>query len=94
MIDDTPRTHQFLAEHPSGFGMAIFARSLEREVANLQGEANVLADILWDAYEVIKTIEGESTEEEESLWQLRYSIATALAPYRPVPKPTIESGAT
>lgn len=33
MKDKTPRTHAFLAENSSGFGMAIFARQLERELS-------------------------------------------------------------
>ena len=33
MKDETPRTHAFLAENPNGFGMAIFARQLERELS-------------------------------------------------------------
>ena len=60
---------------------------------NIQGEANVLVAILRDAYEVIKTIEGESTEEEESLLQLRRSMALAFSTYNPIAKTTVESGA-
>lgn len=50
-------------------------------IENLLGEASVLADILRDAYAVIKTIEGENSDEEERLWQLRYMIEMALSPY-------------
>lgn len=53
-----------------------------QEIVNLRGEACVLASILSDANEVIKTIEAESTDEEDSLWQLRYAIEMALAPYK------------
>lgn len=60
---------------------------------NIQGEANVLVDIIRDAYEVIKTIEGESTDEEESLLQLRRSMALAFSTYNPIAKTTVESGA-
>lgn len=53
----------------------------QEQATQLRGEANVLADILRDAAKVIKTIEGESSEEEESLWKLRYMIDMALGPY-------------
>ena len=50
-------------------------------IANLKGESNVLASILRDAFEVIKTIEPENSDEEERLWQLRYMIEMAISPY-------------
>lgn len=53
----------------------------EIDVVHLKGENNVLASILRDAFEVIKTIEPENTDEEERLWQLRYMIEMAISPY-------------
>lgn len=50
-------------------------------IANLKGESSVLASILRDAFEVIKTIEPENSDEEERLWQLRYMIEMAISPY-------------
>lgn len=53
MKDETPRTHAFLAENSSGFGMAIFARQLEREIsaakadlAKLRVHAEAMAEVL------------------------------------------------
>ena len=53
----------------------------EIDVVHLKGENNVLASILRDAFEVIKTIEPENTDEEERLFQLRYMIEMAISPY-------------
>ena len=47
----------------------------------LKGECLLLADVLRDAYEVIKTIEGEDTDESDGLTSLCLSIAHALALY-------------
>lgn len=66
---------------------------LQTKIAQLEGECRVLADILRDAYEVTKVIEADDSDEHESLWQLNYAIATALAPYKPIPKDSVESGA-
>lgn len=55
--------------------------NLRREIVGLTGETHVLADILRDANEVIKTIEPENSDEEERLWQLRYMIEMAISPY-------------
>ena len=55
MKDETPRTHAFLAENSSGFGMAIFARQLERELsaakadlAKIRAHAEAMATTLDD----------------------------------------------
>ena len=61
------------------------------EVNKLRGECSVLADVLLDAAEVMKVIEADDSDEHESLWQLNYAIATALAPYKPIPKDSVES---
>ena len=47
----------------------------------LRGECVLLADVLRDAFEVIKTIEGEDTDESDGLTSLCLSIAHALALY-------------
>ena len=47
----------------------------------LRGECVLLADVLRDAYEVIKTIEGEDTDESDGITSLCLSIAHALALY-------------
>ena len=60
------------------------AQEIERANENerqLKGECLLLADILRDAFEVIKTIEGEDTDEIEKLSDLRMSIVYALAAY-------------
>ena len=53
----------------------------ERVEQLLQG-CNLLADVLRDAYEVIKTIEGENSDEVERLWDLRMIIEAALSGYQ------------
>lgn len=68
-------------------------KALVQERDNLRGGCSVLADVLWDAHEVTKVIEADDSDEHESLWQLNYAIATALAPYKPIPKDSVESGA-
>ena len=55
-------------------------RSHQRE-AMMKGECLLLADVLRDAFEVIKTIEGEDTDESDGLTSLCLSIAHALALY-------------
>jgi hypothetical protein len=52
-----------------------------KEIENLKGECLLLADVLRDAFEVIKTIEGEDTDESDKLTELRLAIAYALALY-------------
>ena len=55
-------------------------RSHQRE-AMMKGECLLLADVLRDAFEVIKTVEGEDTDESDKLTGLCLSIAHALALY-------------
>lgn len=47
----------------------------------LRGECVLLADVLRDAFEVIKTVEGEEQDECDKLTGLCLSIAHALALY-------------
>jgi hypothetical protein len=51
------------------------------EAKHLYGECLMLADVLRDAYEVIKTVQGEDSDECEKLQDLRMSIEYALAAY-------------
>ena len=55
-------------------------RSHERE-KQLYGECLLLADVLRDAFEVVKTVEGEEQDECDKLTGLCLSIAHALALY-------------
>lgn len=55
-------------------------RSNERE-RQLYGECLLLADVLRDAFEVVKTVEGEDADESDKLTGLCLSIAHALALY-------------
>lgn len=50
-------------------------------VEQLRQECNLLADVLRDAYEVIKTVEGENSDEDERLLDLRLTIDAALSGY-------------
>ena len=51
------------------------------EAKHLYGECLMLADVLRDVYEVVKTIEGEDSDEADKLAELRMSIEYALAAY-------------
>lgn len=51
------------------------------EAKHLYGECLMLADVLRDAFEVVKTIEGEDSDECDKLQDLRISIEYALAAY-------------
>lgn len=51
------------------------------EAKHLYGECLMLADVLRDAFEVVKTIEGEDSDECDKLQGLRMSIVYALAAY-------------
>ena len=55
-------------------------RSHQRE-AMMKGECLLLADVLRDAFEVVKTIEGEEQDECDKLTGLCLSMAHALALY-------------
>ena len=52
-----------------------------KEAEHLRQECNLLADVLRDAYEVIKTVEGENIDEDERLLDLRMTIAATLSGY-------------
>lgn len=54
---------------------------LRKRESELQGECLLLADILRDAYGVVKTIEGEDADESDKLTGLCLSMAHALALY-------------
>lgn len=54
-------------------------RAATEEAKNLRGECLMLADVLRDAFEVIKTVEGEEQDECDKLTGLCLSIAHALA---------------
>ena len=47
----------------------------------MRGECVLLADVLRDAFEVVKTVEGEDQDECDKLTGLCLSIAHALAFY-------------
>lgn len=51
------------------------------EAKHLYGECLLLADVLRDAFEVVKTIEGEEQDECDKLTGLCLSMAHALALY-------------
>lgn len=52
-----------------------------KECGHLRGECLLLADILRDAFEVVKTVEGEDSDECNKLSDLRMNIEYALAAY-------------
>ena len=54
---------------------------LRKRESELYSECLLLADVLRDAYEVVKTIEGEEQDECDKLSDLRMSIEYALAAY-------------
>ena len=54
---------------------------LRKRESELYSECLLLADVLRDAYEVVKTIEGEEQDERDKLSDLRMSIEYALAAY-------------
>lgn len=56
-------------------------KELHDENAGLKGECMMLADVLRDAFEVIKTVEGEDSDECDKLQDLRISIEYALGAY-------------
>lgn len=55
-------------------------RLCQRE-AMLEGECLLLADVLRDAFEVVKTVEADEQDESDKLTSLCLSIAHALALY-------------
>lgn len=71
-------------------------RSHQRE-AMMKGECLLLADVLRDAFEVVKTVEGEEQDECDKLTGLCLSIAHALALYdderiKRIKTPNVELG--
>lgn len=54
----------------------------DERIEQLRQECNLLADVLRDAYEVIKTVEGENSDEDERLHDLRMIIEAALSGYQ------------
>ena len=67
--------------HSKHFAVRPVCEEAAAEIENLKGECLLLADVLRDAFEVIKTIEGEDTDESDKLTELCLSIAHALALY-------------
>lgn len=77
--DEAMATHDAMREVATLLGEEA-ERANERE-QQLKGECLMLVDVMRDAYEVIKTIEGENSDEDEKLQDLRMSIECALAAY-------------
>ena len=67
--------------HSKHIAVRAICEEAAAEIENLKGECILLADVLRDAFEVIKTIEGEDTDESDGLTGLCLSIAHALALY-------------
>jgi len=67
--------------HSKHFAVRPVCEEAAAEIEKLKGECLLLADVLRDAYEVVKTIEGEDTDESDKLTGLCLSIAHALALY-------------
>ena len=61
--------------------MRTICEEAAQEIDQLKGECLLLADVLRDAYEVVKTIEGEDSDECDKLSDLRMSMEYALAMY-------------
>lgn len=71
-----------------GRGLSVLSKERSDEIdrlrkreSDLYGECLLLADVLRDAFEVIKTVEGEEQDECDKLTELCLSIAHALALY-------------
>lgn len=56
---------------------------LTEECKTLRGEQSVLARLLVQCDGVLSTLEGESTDEQERLDELRRAILAATVPHRP-----------
>ena len=69
-------------ESSDGVANAAILEAAER-LAELDGEALLLADIMRDAYGVISVIEADDSDEDESLHDLKISMSYALAMYDP-----------
>ena len=79
-IDEGSHSKHFAVAQLCREAAAEIKRSNERE-RQLYGECLLLADILRDAYGVVKTIEGEEQDECDKLTGLCLSMAHALALY-------------
>ena len=79
-IDEGSHSKHFAVGSLCREAAAEIERSNERE-RQLYGECLLLADILRDAYGVVKTIEGEEQDECDKLTGLCLSMAHALALY-------------
>lgn len=79
-------TTQTIATSPSDTGAECqsLLQTLTAKVTQLQGERQVLADLLGQAVGVIKTIDAEGTEEAEALAAL---VAFCEAAISPTPAP-------
>lgn len=51
---------------------------MNEEIHDLVGECGLLAEALRDAYEVVKTVEGDDSSEDYDLDSLRKRIRSAL----------------
>jgi hypothetical protein len=79
-IDEGSHSKHFAVAQLCREAAAEIKRSNERE-RQLYGECLLLADVLRDAFEVVKTIEGEEQDECDKLTGLCLSMAHALALY-------------
>ena len=79
-VDNGSHSKHFAVRPVCEEAAAEIERANEHE-RQLKGECLLLADVLRDAFEVIKTIEGEDTDESDKLTELCLSIAHALALY-------------
>lgn len=79
-IDEGSHSKHFAVAPLCREAAAEIKRSNERE-RQLYGECLLLADVLRDAFEVVKTIEGEEQDECDKLTGLCLSMAHALALY-------------
>ena len=79
-VDNGSHSKHFAVRPVCEEAAAEIERANEHE-RQLKGECLLLADVLRDAYEVVKTIEGEDTDESDKLTELCLSIAHALALY-------------
>ena len=79
-IDEGSHSKHFAVAPLCREAAAEIERSNERE-RQLYGECLLLADVLRDAFEVVKTIEGEEQDECDKLTGLCLSMAHALALY-------------
>ena len=67
--------------HSKHIAVKAICEEAAMDIEYLNGECLLLADVLRDAFEVIKTIEGEDADESDGLSSLCLSISHALALY-------------